>query len=371
MIGASRLMRIIDLLHRWTGGVIGIVLALLGLSGAILVHRRSWVMLPHAGDAPVQTTAHLAATTAKLMADPAAQPRVITFADPGFGLDRLTFKDDAGAYADQAGTIVTHWSSQWERPELWLFDLHHHLATGDVGETIAGIAGLCGIAFVVTGAILWWRTRKTFAFRLLPRRLSRPAIVRHHRDLGIVMMPLLLLSFVTGSLLVFRPLTAIAFGPGAPTAIAGMLAAPKPAKPKPAPGAKPAIDWAAMIVEARARFPQAELRSVSLPRGKKGLIAVRMKQPEEWVPGGRTTLWFSADTGRLIGARDARDLPRQAKAYNMLLPLHAAEVGGLAYRLVMTLSGLTLALLGTLTVWSFWFKGGRRQPQPRKRAVPI
>lgn len=85
-----------------------------------------------------------------------------------------------------------------------------------------------------------------------------------------------------------------------------------------------------------------------------------MKQPEEWVPGGRTVVWFDAESGALVDARDARTLPRQARAYNLLFPLHAAEVGGLAYRLVMTLTGLTLALLGTLAVWTFWFKGGAR-----------
>ena len=47
-------MKTLDLLHRWTGGLIGLVLALLGLSGAILVHRDDWIGLPHAGD-PQQT----------------------------------------------------------------------------------------------------------------------------------------------------------------------------------------------------------------------------------------------------------------------------------------------------------------------------
>lgn len=62
-------------------------------------------------------------------------------------------------------------------------------------------------AFVVTGLILWWRPRRTFEWRLWPARMSRPAIVRHHRDLGVVVAPLLLLSLVTGAVLVFRPMT--------------------------------------------------------------------------------------------------------------------------------------------------------------------
>ncbi|BCA62262.1 hypothetical protein HMP09_1496 [Sphingomonas sp. HMP9] len=350
-------MGLLDTLHRWTGGFLGLVLALLGLTGAILVHRDAWIMLPHAGDAQIQTTHILAATTERLMAEPATRPQSITFANANLGLDRLDFGKGAGAYADQAGTIVSQWQSQWARPELWLFDLHHHLFSGDTGETIIGIAGVAGLLFVVTGTILWWRTRKTFAFRPLPKRLSRPAIVRHHRDLGIVAAPLLILSLLTGATLVFRPISALFLGPGAPAEIDTALQAPK--------GPKVALarhlDWQGMIVAARARFPDAELRSVSLPRKDSSLITIRMRRPQEWLPNGRTTLWFAADDGRLIRARDAGALSNVVAAYNILYPLHAAKVGGLGYRLVMTLSGLALGLLGTLSVWSFWFKRPARR----------
>jgi uncharacterized iron-regulated membrane protein len=100
-----------------------------------------------------------------------------------------------------------------------------------------------------------------------------------------------------------------------------------------------------MIRTARARFPDAEIRSLSLPRGGNGLITLRMKRPAEWLPNGRTTIWFAAGDGRLVAARNAEDLPRTVRAYNLLYPLHAAEVGGLPLRLLMTLSGLALDLL--------------------------
>lgn len=345
-------MALLDTLHRWTGGFLGLILALLGLTGAILVHRDAWIMLPHAGDAQIQSTRILAATTERLMADPATRPQSITFANATLGLDRLDFGKGVGAYTDQAGTIVSRWQTQWARPELWLFDLHHHLFSGDTGETIIGIAGVAGVFFVMTGTILWWRTRKTFAFRLVPKRLSRPAIVRHHRDLGIVAAPLLILSLLTGATLVFRPISALFLGPGAPAAIDTALQAPK--GPKGALASR--LDWQGMIVAARTRFPDAELRSLSLPRKDSGLVTIRMKRPQEWLPNGRTTLWFAADDGRLVGARDAAALSTVVAAYNMLYPLHAAKFGGLGYRIVMTVSGLVLGLLGTLSVWSFWFR---------------
>lgn len=359
-------MKILDLLHRWIGGLIGLVLAVLGFSGALLVHKDAWVLLPHASDAQVQDTPAIAATVERIMADPAARPDMITFASRDFGLHRLRFADGSGAYTDQAGNLVTRWSSQWERPELWLFDLHHHLFAGDTGETVIGIAAIAGLFFVISGIILWTRTRKTFEFRLVPRRISRPAILRHHRDLGVVAAPLLILAFLTGAILVFRPMAALILGPTAPARIDASLKAPS----YPRVPLAETHDWHAIVETARSRFPDAEIRSLSLPRQGSGLITLRMKKPDEWLPNGRTTLWFAADNGRLVKARDASRLPEVVKIYNMLYPLHAARVGGLSYRLVLTFAGLALALLGALTAWSFWF-ARKRMGRPVSRVAEV
>ncbi|QJU59157.1 PepSY domain-containing protein [Sphingomonas sp. AP4-R1] len=355
-------MRWIDLAHRWLGGLIGLLLAAIGLSGAVLLHKDAWTAVSHKGDAVVRDADRVAAMVARTMADPVGRPRMITFAAPGFGVDRLAYEKGAGAYADQDGGILSRWDNQWSRPEMWLVDFHEHLLSGESGETIVGVAGLAGLVFVVTGTILWWRTRRTFEFRLLPKRLSRPAIVRHHRDLGILVAPLLLLSFVTGTILIFRPLSSVLLGPGATAAIVSAAKGP----PAPSGDVGPDVDWRGMIRTAHTRFPEADFRSLSLPRKTNGLIVIRMKQPWEWLPNGRTTLWFAAGDGHLLAARDPADAPAQVGAYNRLFPLHAGKVGGLAYRLVMTLSGLGLALLGSLTVWSFWFK----RKAPPKRAQP-
>jgi uncharacterized iron-regulated membrane protein len=355
-------MRVLDLLHRWLGGTIGLLLAVLGVSGALLVHKDIWVGVPGARDAQVQDTAALAAAAERIMADP-DQPRSIVFASRTFGLDRLSYEGQRGAYADQAGEVVTRWNSQWERPEIWLFDLHHHLFYGDTGEMVAGVAGLVGLGFVVTGLILWWPLRRSWEFRLWPKTPSRFPILRHHRDWGVMLAPILALSLVTGSIMVFRPVAHLVLGPGAAAEVGASL---EPPPPRPAKLADD-LDWGRTIETARRLHPDAEVRILSLPRGKSGLVSLRLRQPQEWLPNGRTTLWFAADTGELVHARDALKLPPRAQAYNALYPLHAAKVGGLPYRLVMTLSGLTLGLFGTLTVWTFWFARKpriRREPRP-------
>ncbi len=353
-------MKLLDLIHRWTGGIVGLVLAIMGLTGTILVHKESWLLLPYADDALVTDPAAIGAATEKLLA---AEPKTqsILYASDRFGLHQLRLPKGAGAYADQAGNVVTRWQSQWERPELWIFDLHHHLFTGDVGETIIGVAGLAAIVFVVTGAILWWRTRGTFNFRLWPKRLSRPAIVMQHRDFGIVMAPLLLLSAVTGTMMIFKPFAATVIAPfGAPWQALAANAAPK-VKSGPL-AAHP--DWRAIIAAAHARFPDARIRLLALPRKSGDPIAIRMKRAAEWLPNGRSTLAFDAGDGRLLAATDALALPAGTQVFNGAYPLHAAKVGGLAWRLVMTVSGLALMLLGSLTVWTFWFRRPR-QKRPR------
>lgn len=358
------MMKLLDTLHRWMGGLIGLVLALLGVSGTILLYEHLWIGVPGTNDPLRGDLTTVAAATEKLMATPGVQG--IIYADERFGLHQLRFggqgNGGAGAYASQSGEIVTRWASQWERPELWIFDFHHHLFAGDSGEWVIGIAGLCGLFFIISGAILWWRTRRTFQLRLWPKRMSRPAIVMHHRDLGIVVAPLLLISIVTGTMMIFRPfaLGVVApFGPVAETA-----KALDPPKYKGGPLAeKP--DYTAMLTEAHRRFPDAEFRILSLPRKAGDPIGLRMKQPAEWLPNGRTTIAFDAATGELLAARDALAMPSGAQAFNMAFPIHASKVGGWVWRSLLTVSGLSLTLLGSLAVWSFWF----RRPKAARRGV--
>lgn len=120
-----------------------------------------------------------------------------------------------------------------------------------------------------------------------------------------------------------------------------------------------------MLTEGRRRFPDAEFRILSLPRKPGDPISLRMKQPAEWLPNGRTTMAFDAATGQVLGARDALNLAPGAQAFNMAFPIHASEVGGWIWRILLTISGLAMTMLGSFAVWTFWFK----RPKPAKRVA--
>ena len=340
------------LIHRWTGAFIGLLLAALGLSGTLLLLKDPWLRatVPHAAEARVSDTAAIDAV-ARLMADPSTRPSGLIFPTDSLGVFRLTFPNDAGAYADQSGRIVTRWSSKWERVELWMFDLHQHLWLGKVGETTGGILGLIGIGFTLTGLLLWWRARKSFKLSVLPEGLSRSQIVRHHRDIGMLTSPLLIVTLLTAAMLTLRPVADFLLWPlSPPGTIAQSLAAPKTKGGTLAAN----FDWRATLQEVKRQYPQAELRGISIPAGSGGLIRIRARQPHEWLPNGRTLFSVDPADGRFVDVVDARALPLAARAFNIVYPVHAATVGGLIYTLAMAIAGLALTMMGTLAVYGFW-----------------
>ena len=343
-------MKLLSFLHRWAGGLIGLLLAILGLSGAILVWEGSWVSLPGASD-PVSERPAQIATIVERAAAHGAGARV-TFASDEIGLHQVIHADDSGAYVRQDGTVVDRWASQWERPELWLFDLHHHLFAGHAGETVTGIAGIAGLLFVLTGLILWWRGRAGFRPTLLPTRFAPGPIVRHHRDIGVLVSPLLLLSTATGVMMLFAPIRDSVLG--------------EEDRPKVKAASAAVVAPAEAVVRAKALFPQASLRRISLAVEPGGDIVVRMKQPFEWTPQGRTQLTFAADGG--ITVQDPALANRSAWISEKLYPVHSAKAGGAAMKLLMTLSGLGLFLLGSLATYSFWVRQWvRRRKSDRAR----
>ncbi len=360
-------MRWIDWLHRWTGAFIGVLLAGLGLSGTLLLYEDAWLRatVPHAAERPIGDLTAAIDATERLMADPASRPSSIVFPTDSFGLFRLSFPGGEGAYADQSGEIVLRWSSKWERAELWLFDFHHYLLMGEVGATTGGVLAMIGLGFVITGFILWWRMRGAYELRLLPRRMSRLYIARHHRDLGAVTSPLLIITLLTGAMLTLRPVADYLLAPlSAPGTIAESLAPPNV---EGGPLAEN-FDWHATLHSVHGAYPQAELRTISVPAREGQLIRIRVRQPDEWLPNGRTVFWVDPADGRIVEMRDAHSLPLAARAFNLVYPLHASTVGGVIYKIAMTFAGLVLTLLGTLAVYGFWSYRARRAAQEARLA---
>ena len=290
-------MRTLAFLHRWAGGIVGLLLAVIGLSGTALVWEEYWIGLPGADDALSGEPAAMGEAVAAALAENPALSR-ITFADERMGLHQAIYADGGGAYLTQAGQVVERWDSLWGRPELWLFDLHHYLFMGETGLWVTGVLGLLLLAFSITGLILWWRTRKTFRFRLWPARLTRSAIVRQHRDIGAVASPLLIMAAFTGAMMVFPALSAALLSPWAGPAKEA------PALPDDLAATGAGTDWRAVMMAAQAAFPEAAPRRLMLPAEPGAPLALRLRQDFEWTPNGRTYVWLDPATAEVLATDD-------------------------------------------------------------------
>ena len=351
-------MKLLSLLHRWTGGLVGILLAIIGLSGTVLLWEDSWILLDGANDPALNEPAALghAIEVAEAIAPGLSR---VTFAGDEIGLHQAAYGDGGGAYIAQDGTVVDRWSGMWERPELWLFDLHHYLLLCETGKTVTGVLGILLLAFTITGTILWWRTRKTFRFRLWPPRYTASAIVRHHRDLGVVVSPLLIVAAATGTLMVFPAASAVLLSPFGQEDS-------EPTLPTDLAPVGPATDWAAVMTNAQAAFPSAEPRRLMMPSQPGAPIAIRYRQNFEWTPNGRSYVWIAPDTAAVVATDDPAKSSAAAAISEKFYPVHAAKVGGVVWRFAMTFAGLALALLGLLASWSFWrAEIGKRTGRPR------
>ncbi|EDL49452.1 PepSY domain-containing protein [Erythrobacter sp. SD-21] len=339
-------MRLLSLLHRWTGGLVGLVLAVIGLSGTVLLWEDSWILLDGANDAPASSPTELGRAIEVAIETAPGLSRV-TFAGEEIGLHQAIYSDGSGAYIAQDGTVIDRWSGNWERPELWLFDLHHYLLMGEVGKTITGVLGLLMLAFTITGAILWWRTRKTFRLRLWPARYTASAIVRHHRDLGVVTSPLLLIVAATGTMMVFPAISSVLLLPIATSDAKREL-------PTDLASGSENTDWAVVMANAQSAYPSAAARRLMMPAAPGEPIAIRFRQDFEWTPNGRSYAWVAPESGAIVAKDDPAMGNTASAVVEKFYPIHAAKVGGFLWRIAMTFAGLALVLLGLFASWSFW-----------------
>jgi uncharacterized iron-regulated membrane protein len=346
-------MRIVRLIHAWSGALLCLVLTVLGLSGSLLVFKADYV----------RATIPQARTI--LPTDPNSLARAITAIERTHGSDKLVYvnlggqergvhlavlKDDTSTFADSQGRTILTWDKNG-RLEDWVFDLHRHLLAGDTGELIAGLCALCAIGLCVTGFIVWLPTLRVFNLRVWPKSLARRDLIGSHRNLGAIMaLPVTFLA-LTGATFAFPDQTKWTLAHILPS---GELATPPNVTVQ---TSRVPTNWSLALSAAQQRFPDATLRLVIWPKKPTDPIAIRLRQPSEWNPNGRSLVWIDPATSQMIGSLDALALQPAQATYNVIYPLHAAKMGtGLIGRFVdilTAMTGLSLALLGIIGTFSF------------------
>lgn len=340
------MMGAIRTLHAWAGTALAILAMVFGLTGSLLVVEDNWIRatVPAARAEVDLDPVRLGAALDRLET---AEPGLTSVVLPGgaVGAHRLYLTDKGFGYADADGAVVDRWRGA-SRAETWIFDLHHELLAGHTGKLVAGGAGLALLLMILTGLIVWIPSWRAAGWRVWPRSGARRELIGSHRNLGLIFAFPLLVFSLTGAAIVFHGTTQALLG-----------GAPKPPTPVVDSGD---VDWARALAAAQARFPEATLRMAIRPAAPGKPATIRLKQPEEWHPNGRTTVTIDPATSRVVATSDANTLSLGIRAYNAFYPLHASSVGGWLYDVVTALSGLAMAGLGGVGAWAFLAKPRNR-----------
>jgi uncharacterized iron-regulated membrane protein len=368
--------RLLVRLHLWLGVTIGLLWALQGLTGALLVFHRDIDRLVGPAVQPAQI-ASPAAIEREVLRSTGARAERIGIVDGRGDLLYADYSDAAGAHRmvlieAASGRIVGAGEREPASPfqgsaSRWLYLLHEALLLGEDGETLIGLSGLLLLSATATGLWIGWPRRRAWRAAFSPARWRSPAQRLHgwHRMVGIPAAMVLLVSVTCGVYMIFaaelRP------------AIARVVPHQLPYAPEPdAAFTGPAISSDRALGTARALFPGAGFVRLTLPTPRFPAFVIRLRQAEEtraW--SGVTSVAVDPRSGAVLDIYDPLKAPLSNRLADAAFSIHSGEIAGLASRLLIFFTGLSLPALYVTGLLAWARKARRRRAKAgRKEAGP-
>lgn len=366
-------------LHRWVGLVAALVLAVSGITGALLVvahpldeqinahlhrsgiaHGQQW---PAAAidRAQRRLTAEFAQATLTLRLPRSAEQSLKVYVRGG-GWDGEVFFDHRGRELGRRAEAEGFFG--------WLFELHSNLLAEDAGKLVLFVASVAYLVLLVAGLIAWWPKRWQGALRIELRRGWQRWTFDAHRAGGAVLGVLVLVSVASGAYMAYRPIS---------TWVNVLAATPSAAPPVPQTldsarhsgtddSAPERLPVSALLAAADRALPQGRLSMVVWPAGADKAVRVRKQLPDEVHPNGLSSVWLHPISGEPLLVVPWRSGDAGLIGFEYLYPLHIGELGGSVHQVLIALVGLTLffyAVTGPL----LWL--ARRQAARATRTAAI
>ncbi|RCS43241.1 PepSY domain-containing protein [Bremerella cremea] len=242
----------------------------------------------------------------------------------------------------------------------WIYDLHARLLTGWSGRTIMGIVALSALTLLVSGILLWWPLLKggsRIAFGVRRTKFNFDL----HKVMGLGgTLPLLLISF-----------TGVYLGlPSLVKPIVHIFSSETP-PPKNIVSTRMQDDQQTLTPDravelALQRMPGAELFHVDLPEGATGTYKVFLRQPGEFEQlRGSGRIWLDQYSGEVLATRDWEAFTFADTYFRLQVPLHNGDVFGIVGRCLFCVAGLIPAIL-YVTGFLLWWR--KKRSKVRKAA---
>jgi uncharacterized iron-regulated membrane protein len=354
--------------HLWLGVVIGLLWAISGLTGALLVFAKEADRLAGAyGSGGPPASLDDVVRNATQAADGAFIERLLV-KDGHHELINALYADREGAkriVVVDAGTAKPLEVTPWEPGSpfagalyRWLYMFHMTYLTGHNGMVLVGITGLVLVSALVTGLWIAWPRRgawsSVFSFRRWRKREHR--LYGWHRATGLVAGFLLIGFALTGSYMALpeEPVKQLVARFAAYEPIHAAKASHHKT-PMPASSAVIGLQHALQIVQRL--YPGSPWVRIWLPTQEYPFYTIRVRQRGEvraWL--GTTTVAIEAASGRIAGVYDPVKAPAANKMFDGIFSFHNGELGGTAGRVLAMLLGLTLPVLYVTGLWAWWRK---------------
>lgn len=351
--------------HLCIGLTLAPVLAVVGITGAILVFQ------PEVEDAVNARYTRVAPAGSPLAL--AELVAAVKRTASGATVDAI----DLPARADRAAVIT----ASGPAPAAWLVDpytgrvtgradhlwtmrpvalLHRRLLAGETGATVVTLAAVGLLFLSITGLILWWPGR---IFRFSRSATGWRLAFNVHNALGAWAWGGFLLLGATGVI--------IHWDKPAAAAIARVTGTPPRPRPRRgaagcAPDAMPGPD--ALLASARRAEPGARVTRLALGDADGSPARAILRYPEDHTPAGRTQVLLDACTGGILSAISSRTAGLDYRIVNLWnRQVHTGDLFGWPTRILAAVLALTLPLVSATGPLLWWLR--RRQRTMNESAV--
>ena len=347
--------------HVWAGLIVGSLLILVAVSGAVLVFRpqlerrldpRRFIVAPGESRLSLDFLAQKAA---------AARPGVSLestryYGDPTMPV-LMYFSDKRYVHLNPYTGEVLGLRQRYGEGFGWFEGLHKYvqISPSDAGETVTGTASMIFVGIILSGVVLWWpatrralRAGLTLNFKLT----GRPWNLNLHKAVGIYAAVIILFSASSGGPIAFEWLKNGLY------VITGTTRERPPAAP-----ADPAVAFVGfekVADQLHALVPQARESYISLPKG--GIVSTYAIAADAPHPNARSYLWVRAGDATIVRQKPYAEASRGFRLYYWLLSLHTAMLGGPLVQLLLFVGALAVPLLAYTGVASYLRRKFGRAP---------
>lgn len=373
--------------HRWLGLAAGLVLALVGLTGAVLsfeqeilhaLNPQVFALSPEATPvSPPQLAAQVRArhperqlVALQWFAEPTLAPRA------GFAQSVPQGKDGGAkpkrprvewVYVDpRTGTLLADDDHLHGHETLeFIEDLHRRLAAGDTGKAITGVCALILVGMSLTGLYLRWPARPgqwRSWFQLNLRRRGRALWWHLHATVGTWLLPLYLIAALTGLYWSYDWYK---------DGLHALTATPKPRRE--APRLEAPFDGEADLQAVWDAFRQAagpvRTATINLPQRPDEAVDIRYLDADPAHPYASSRIALHPRSGAVLSHERFADKPFAGQLMSSMFALHGGSWLGWPGRIVMMLAALLMPLFA-VTGWVL-FLGRRRRRSAAPGAEPV